>query len=69
MQRYAFFLEISVTVHKKRLATDVCVCSQSSIFEVMMKTLFNLNVLHYLCFLLWCSLRNDDGKDAVGNAC
>ena len=68
MQRYAFFLKY-LFVHKKRLATGSCACSQSSIFEVMMKTLFNLNVLHNLCFLLWCSLRNDDGKDAVGNAC
>lgn len=69
-KQYVFVVETGwLIVHKKRLATGSCACSQSSIFEVMMKTLFNLNVLHNLCFLLWCSLRNHDGKNSVGNAC
>ena len=40
-----------------------------TLFLSIIETLFHLNVLHNLCFLLGCCLRNHNGKDAVGNAC
>ena len=32
-----------------------------------LKALFDLNVLHHLCFLLGCGLRNDDSKETIGD--
>ena len=38
-----------------------------SLYTYAKKALFDLNVLHHLCFLLGCGLRNDDCKETIGD--